>query len=115
VAQVGQIVHAKSVQDPSRVFETILPVDGTAVPEALRPGMSVRVEIEIARLPQSLTIPLLAVRAGPEGTSVEVLDANGRAQTRAVKLGERNRDRVVVLEGLKDGERVRLGDAEAQT
>jgi len=114
VAQVGQIVHAKSAQDASRVFEAILPVEGATVPEALRPGMNVRVEIEVARLPGSLTIPLLAVRAGPEGTTVEVLGENGSAETRTVKLGERNRERVVVLEGLKDGERVRLGGAEVR-
>ena len=32
-----------------------------------------------------------------------------------VKLGERNRERVVVLEGLAEGERVRLGRVEEQT
>ena len=115
VTQVGQIVHAKSAQDPSRVFQAILPVEGGATPEALRPGMNVRVEIEVARLPGSLTIPLLAVRAGPQGTTVEVVGADGRAETRAVRLGERNRERVVVLEGLQDGERVRLGAAEVRT
>ena len=115
VTQVGQIVHAKSVQDPSRVFQAILPVEGSSAPEGLRPGMSVRVEIEVARIPGSLTIPLLAVRAGPDGTTVDVVGKNGQAETRSVKLGERNRERVVVLEGLEDGDRVRLAGAEART
>jgi HlyD family secretion protein len=112
VGEVGRIVHARSPQDPSKVFDAFLPLDDVDI-ESMRPGMSVRVAVEIQRLPGSVTVPLQAIRAGPEGTYVNVVDASGRGQPRVVELGPRSRDRVVVRTGLAAGERVLLAGADA--
>ncbi len=111
VAEVGQIVHARSPQDPSKVFDAFIPLPEVDT-DLMRPGMSVRVAVEIQRLAGSITVPLQAVRAGPEGTYVQVVEGPGGSRTRIVELGPRNRDRVVVLSGLKPGERVLLAGPE---
>ena len=106
ISEIGRMVREKSVQDPTKVFDAIMPLDGVAT-EALRPGMGVHVTIEARRLPGQLTVPLEAVRVATDGTYVEVVggEAAGR---RAVTLGARNRERVVVQSGLQEGEEVRL-------
>jgi HlyD family secretion protein len=106
IAEIGRMVREKSVQDPSKVFDAILPLDGVAT-DALRPGMGVHVTIEARRLPAQLTVPLEAVRVAAEGTYVEVVGGSA-AGRRVVTLGARNRDRVVVQSGLAEGEEVRL-------
>jgi multidrug efflux pump subunit AcrA (membrane-fusion protein) len=106
VASIGRIVHERSLQDPSKVFDAILPVDAARGPEGLRPGMGVHVAIETARLEDRLTIPLGAVRMDGGGAWVQVV---GEAERRDVVLGPRNAERVVVESGLRQGERVRIG------
>ncbi len=108
VASIGRMVRPKSQQDPTSVFDAIIPLAGVDT-EAMRPGMGVHVKIETQRLPDRLTIPLEAVRADAQGTYVEVV-AGGGVERRAVTLGARNRERVVVESGLAEGEVVRLSD-----
>ncbi len=54
-----------------------------------------------------LTVPLQAVRHGPEGTWVYVVD-RGRARRQVVRLGIVGRDRAQVTEGLRQGDLVVL-------
>jgi len=104
ISEIGRMVREKSVQDPSKVFDAILPLENVST-DALRPGMGVHVSIEARLLKDQLTVPLDAVRVAAEGPYVEVVDG-GAAQKRPVTLGERNRERVVVQEGLREGEEV---------
>lgn len=104
VVEIGRIVHERSVQDPSKVFDAILPLDGLDT-DALRPGMGVHVEIVTARLSGRLTLPLEAIRISPQGPYVEV-SGGASPGPRSVTLGPRNRTRVVVESGLEEGERV---------
>jgi len=106
VADLGRMVREKSVNDPSKVFDAILPLEGHSL-EGLRPGMGVTVKIETNRITGALTIPLEAVRMGADGTYVEVQGDNG-TEVRFVELGERNRKSVLVLSGLEKGEVVTL-------
>jgi len=72
----------------------------------LMPGQYARVSIVTGRA-RSLVIPRAAVLRRSEVTAVYVLDANGRAQLRQVRLGESaGEDLVEVLAGLGAGERV---------
>jgi RND family efflux transporter MFP subunit len=109
ISEIGRMVHEKSVQDPSKVFDAIMPLDPARHQlEGLRPGMGVQVVIETNNLPSRLTIPLNAVHGEGTETWVEVVDG-GAFEKRVVKLGPRNADRVVVESGLEEGEIVTAG------
>jgi HlyD family secretion protein len=100
---IGRLVRARSFQDQSKIFDAYL-----AVPEVdeetMRPGMSIKTTIRVEVLKDRLTLPVSAVRLGDEGPYVE-LAAGGR---RAIEVGTRSGDTVVVTTGLNSGDRVRL-------
>ncbi len=74
------------------------------------PGASVRVSVPNGPATDALSITASAIRKGPDGDHVFVLEqaADGviRAHQRAVKVLAMNDDRVIVREGLNPGERV---------
>jgi multidrug resistance efflux pump len=75
----------------------------------LRPEMTARVEIQLARRPDALMVPVHAVFADGDRRVVHVM--TGRSvEKRVVALGASNDTHVEVLAGLKEGERVRLID-----
>jgi len=81
----------------------------------LKPSMTVKVTIQLARAANALQVPLTAVsesddRAGNRAT-VQVIDAKGRARERAVTTGLRTATAVQILSGLKAGENVVVGQA----
>jgi len=106
VEGIGRIVHERSPQDPSKVFDVFLPLDEIDE-DTMRPGMSLRVNIDVQEIPDQITIPLQAVHVNGEGPKVTVVEG-GRASPRPVVLGPRSGDRVVVESGLEDGEQVLL-------
>jgi RND family efflux transporter MFP subunit len=114
VEEVGRIVHERSPQDPSKVFDVHLPLDEID-PETMRPGMSIRVTIGVEELVDRTTVPLEAIRVSRDGTGVDVIGRGGSVVRRTVTLGPRNRERVVVESGLVPGERVRLEDTESRS
>jgi membrane fusion protein, multidrug efflux system len=75
-----------------------------------QPGSSVRVRTPVEAEHEVLVVPASALRRGPAGDLVYVLQTaeNGttRAASRRVVSGVSLADDVVILEGLKDGERV---------
>ncbi len=115
VTEIGRIVHERSPQDPSKVFDVFLPL-GEIDEATMRPGMSLRVSIDVQKIPDQITIPLEAVHVNGDGPTVLVV-VRGRASSRAVVLGPRSGVRVVVESGLEEGEQVLLdrptGDEEA--
>ena len=81
----------------------------------LKPSMTVKVTIQLARAANALQVPLTAVsesddKAGNSAT-VQVIDAKGRARERAVTTGLRTATAVQILSGLKAGENVVVGQA----
>lgn len=79
-----------------------------APPAFLRSDMTLSIEVETGRRESALVLPADAWR--PDG-SVLVVDADGRAQRRAVRAGLRTATAVEIVEGLKAGERVIVGGA----
>jgi len=84
-------------------------------PAFLREDMTLSIEVETARRPQALALPLTALRPGassssdPASEQGEVLVVvDGRTQSRQVRLGVRSLQAVEVLEGLLSGETVLL-------
>lgn len=120
-------VHAGSATDGQTPIEArIVAVDARVDPQtrnaavrariraadsaALAPGASVRVEVPRGELVATAAVPLRALRKGPDGDHVFVLetDADGatRARMRRVETGPVSGDRVLVVSGLAVGERV---------
>ncbi|MEK7919543.1 macrolide transporter subunit MacA [Burkholderia contaminans] len=79
----------------------------------LRISMTAQVSIVLDNARNALSIPAAALgEKRKDGTyAVRVLRADGSTETRNVRIGINNNVRVEVLAGLKDGERVVIGDA----
>ena len=81
----------------------------------LKPEMSANVEVTTDKRDNVLTIPSTAVLRKPEGYAVEVVKNEDETEEREVKIGLNDGAKVEVLEGLKEGEVVRLRDGDADS
>jgi len=72
----------------------------------LLPGLFVRVQLEQAQAGNAITLPQQAVTRSPQGDTVMVVDAEGKAAPRPVKIGGQQNGQWVILSGLKAGEQV---------
>ncbi|MBR8432997.1 MULTISPECIES: macrolide transporter subunit MacA [Burkholderia] len=81
----------------------------------LRIAMTAQVNIVLGNARNALSIPAAALgEKRKDGTvAVRVLRADGSTETRHIRIGINNNVRVEVLAGLKDGERVVIGEASA--
>jgi HlyD family secretion protein len=85
-------------------------LDAAAPPAVLKQDMTVSVDIEVARRPQALIVPLAAVHDAE--TTPWVLRLEGRhAVRRSVRLGLHSGGLAEVLEGLSEGDAVLVGPA----
>jgi membrane fusion protein, macrolide-specific efflux system len=82
--------------------------DGT-----LRIDMTANVNVVLGRIESALLIPLAALgERGRNGDyTVHIVDAEGRAVPRKVRIGMRSQIDAQVLSGLREGERVVIGEA----
>ena len=99
-AEVLRLVGAADPITRTHTVKLSVPAD---VP--LSPGNYVTVNVVIDQKP-AVTVPASAIqnRAGMQG--VFVLDADDRARFRLVRIGQERGDDVVILAGLRDGDRV---------
>ncbi len=72
----------------------------------LKPGQYVKIRIRGWQRPNTLTIPQRAVEQSPQGAFVYVLAEGNKAERRPVKVGTWAEKDWIVLDGLKEGERV---------
>ncbi len=72
----------------------------------LLPGLYVRVRLSQGQVPDGVLLPQQAVTRNTSGDTVMVVDAQGNANARPVKLGGVVGQQWVVLSGLKAGEQV---------
>ena len=100
---------ASEFEDPSglKVFE--LGIELESSPDELRPGMTVDLSIVRQQLEDAVSIPLRAVYR-QEGLPVVFVETPEGPRSQPVVLGAKNRERVVVLDGLEGGERLYLAD-----
>jgi multidrug efflux pump subunit AcrA (membrane-fusion protein) len=90
-----------------RVFNVRVVLD--PVEEVLKPGLMARVTIIVDDATGVLLVPREALRAR-EDTEAEVrVRVDGRAETRAIRVGRDNGDMVEVVSGLSEGDLVILG------
>jgi membrane fusion protein, multidrug efflux system len=70
------------------------------------PGRFIRVRLVLDSRPQAVLVPAGAPQMSAKGSFVYVITPDSTAEQRAVKLGQRQGDWVVVDEGVKAGEQV---------
>lgn len=104
----ARIVAVDARVDPStRNAAVRARIDGA---QGLAPGASVRVRVPVGQTQQAVAVPVSALRKGPGGDHVFVLETDAKGQTRAherqVRAGPVLGGEVVILEGLKAGERI---------
>lgn len=81
----------------------------------LKPSMTVKVNLELARVANALQVPLTALVESGDSTGkeifVRVVDAKGRVAQRQVTTGLRTSTSAQILSGLRAGENVVIGQA----
>lgn len=77
----------------------------TPVPPGAQAGQLCRVELP-GVMQARRTVPLIALRQDPEGEYVYSVDAEGRARRTPVRSGVALGERIEILDGLADGDRV---------
>jgi len=72
----------------------------------LWPGRFVNVRLILAKIPGAVLVPAATPQDSAKGPFVYVVKEDSTAESRPVKLGQRQGDLVVIEQGLKPGERV---------
>jgi RND family efflux transporter MFP subunit len=99
---------ADALNDETRTMHTEIDVgnsDGT-----LKEGMYAEAKIILRQQNDALTIPIQALERNNSGGTVLIVDAQGRVEERQVKLGVESSDRVAILAGLAENDRVVIGN-----
>jgi HlyD family secretion protein len=106
----------KSVEGKVTVVSPALDPNSTTVevwvqaknPNArLKPGTSVQISMLARTIKDALVIPATGLLTGQDGsTTVMVAGSDGRAHQTAVQVGIRQEDKIQIVDGLKDGDRV---------
>jgi macrolide-specific efflux system membrane fusion protein len=76
----------------------------------LAPGMYADVSLRIQNAPSALTVPVQAINRSGDKTVVLVVDSQNRVEEREIKTGIEGSNRVQVLAGLNEGDRVLVGN-----
>ncbi len=76
----------------------------------LRPGMTVRVSLELRKLPGSITVPIAAIRAQGSDRLLFIVQ-DGKAKQVKVKTGLESPDWIQIVDGLKGSEDVIVASA----
>jgi RND family efflux transporter MFP subunit len=98
---------ADALDDETRTMHTEIDVensDGT-----LKEGMYAEAKIVLKQENDALTIPIQALERNSSDGTVLIVDAEGRVEERQVKLGAESSDRVEILAGLTENDRVVIG------
>lgn len=74
--------------------------------EELWPGQFVRTRVILTVLKDSIVIPYAAIDMTSKGIYVYVVKKDKTVEMRAVKLGQREEEEVIILEGLSEGETI---------
>ena len=99
---------ADALNDETRTMHTEIDVknaDGT-----LKEGMYAEAKLILKQHKDALTVPIQALERDSNGATVLIVDAQGRVQKRQVKLGVESSDRVEILGGLAESDRVIVGN-----
>ncbi len=105
--KVSRISPAVNTATRAFPFEGLVPnSDGV-----LKPGAFARVHVEIGKVDDVLTLPYSAIQYRYGVNRVFVVDGN-KLSVRELSVGERLGDRIEIMNGVKEGERVAMTDVE---
>jgi len=76
----------------------------------LTPGMYADVSLRVQNDPNALTLPLQAINRGPDKTTVLLVDSQNHVEEREIGTGIEGSDRIQILSGVKEGDRVIVGN-----
>ena len=110
VAEVGNKGFSRTQQPDVTFFKVEILLENPD--EDLRPGMSVRAEIDTAVHPDVLVVPIQAVverDVQDKETDVVFVARDGKAVQRAVKTGISDETRVEIVSGVQPGDKVVTG------
>jgi RND family efflux transporter MFP subunit len=105
----GKVVRATDSMDRStRTMQ--VEVDLPNRDYKLTPGMYADVSLRIQNAPSALTVPVQAINRRGDKTIVLVVDSQNRVEEHEIKTGIEGSNRVQVLAGLNEGDRVIVGN-----
>lgn len=90
-------------------------IDVTDSENLLYPGMVARVSITVSENKGVLTLPLAAIRSDKTGKYVIVVGPNGQRQNVPVKTGNTGDDRVEIISGVNEGDKVVVSQVTTKT
>ena len=106
---VGKVTRFTDSLDPStRTMQVEIDVPNPHY--QLQPGMYAEVHLNANSIPNALTVPIEAVKRSDNGATVLVVDDQNRVQARQVQLGMESSNSVEILGGLRQGEKVIVGN-----
>jgi multidrug efflux pump subunit AcrA (membrane-fusion protein) len=105
--KVTRISPAVNTATRAFPFEALVPNPDAA----LKPGTFARVHVEIGKVDEILTLPYAAIQYRYGVNRVFVVD-NNKLAVRELSVGERLGDRIEIVSGVKEGERVAMTDVE---
>ncbi|MBZ5664348.1 MAG: efflux RND transporter periplasmic adaptor subunit [Acidobacteriia bacterium] len=76
----------------------------------LTPGMYADVSLRVQNDPNALTLPLQAISRGADKTTVLLVNSQDHVEEREIRTGIEGSDRIQVLSGLNEGDRVIVGN-----
>jgi RND family efflux transporter MFP subunit len=76
----------------------------------LTPGMYADVSLQVENEPNALTIPLQAIGRGADKTTVLLVNSENHVEEREIRTGIEGPDRIQILSGLNEGDRVIAGN-----
>jgi HlyD family secretion protein len=112
IKSVGTLVRPKAWDIPNKILDIQIALDQLDI-SIMRPAMSVKAKVETSSIENCLAVPLKAVRTTAEGSMIKVRTDQGWRE-QLVKLGESNGAEVVIIEGLKAGDRIGADFAKAK-
>jgi multidrug efflux pump subunit AcrA (membrane-fusion protein) len=112
VKSVGTLVRPKAWDIPNKILDIQIAFEQLDT-SIMRPAMSVKVKVKTSSIENCLAVPLKAIRTTANGSMIKVKTDQGWRE-QPVKLGESNGTEVVILEGLKAGDRIGADFAKAR-
>ena len=103
IKSLGRVFREKSYQDKRRIVDAIVSIDNIDT-SVIRPGLTARLEITTARLPQVLSIPLTSLQYDQQGPYVTTTENNKQF----IEITHFTDNLAVVKSGLQLGDEVKL-------
>jgi len=105
----GKVTRFTDALDPSTRTEQV-EIDVQNPDYHLQPGMYANVKLLANTQHNVLTVPVTAIQRSAGKTSVLVIDPQDRVEVRQVQLGIEGSNRVEVVSGVREGEKVIVGN-----